>query len=860
MSPLSFAVLAYGLVASPEVSPRAVPLEPWAKAVLGKEDKKLLDSLFKDLLFDPKNALRVEVKVPAYQIPATSHFRYSIGSLQHKVTAEGWLVRGKRGESDRIYFIDGESIPVPAGKMTPVDFVGQCKQRYCKNPVQNQLVLDDEPELGKCDLTRAAWLHRIGFDGLAALALKARSHEKASEELRTDFARRAFYSAIQAYCARADEEAIHHFDRLHRVYPDIVRDAYPQLEPILVDLKRRKAAGTFGKQPVKDWPNGFATWDVKRRIEHIIASLDEIDGTQPELERDDWGSRDNFTCDRRYQALIEIGDTAIPALIQAIESDERLIRFPELGVVHRDRIDHCPILSVRDVAHQAVSDILQMREFAPEGSQRESSAPPLVLAARIRKYWTTYGHLPFVERMMTILIDRTAKPEVRREAARNLARENSRLYSADRYHRQSWHRERWRDSGLGLTPMVLKFKSPTVAEAILAAMNDAIEELKEKDDGLRSWHRNEEDVYVDYLVELGDYRVVGELARRAATAQTIWQRLRYARACQSMGANAPLIQVARELTTGTIWWSRAPFDENTRDTANNGLDLVLSELNGATFPEANAALFAVTDIHHPCYAMVVNRVLNGRRKRFGSHWLSNHAICLEVLRKCLKNQELTGTQFFLRGDEIQSLSAGGDSSKSPISAHPASSEWFERVDERLADRAAEAIANRLIGVPLSSPLRKDRDLVLRRIDETILRYSPRWRELDFEQNLRFTGWPRRYGNGLDSIAFHCSFSRHSPPPPASPDIEPLKRPATREDVRAGRAVFELSGKGMVAEAKLPAWLLLKSEAKQKAPSFGLVVQAEIGSDGKLIYGVIFRNEIRAVKAEQVERIEAFEKK
>jgi hypothetical protein len=93
-----------------------------------------------------------------------------------------------------------------------------------------------------------------------------------------------------------------------------------------------------------------------------------------------------------------------------------------------------------------------------------------------------------------------------------------------------------------------------------------------------------------------------------------------------------------------------------------------------------------------------------------------------------------------------------------------------------------------------------------------------------------------------------------------PDIAPLGRAATEADVRTGRAVFELGGNGKFADQNLPAWLLLKSESKKEYPTFGLVVQAETGPDGKPVYGVIFRHEIRAVRSDEVERIDPYERK
>lgn len=850
MSPLSFAVLAYSLVATPEVSPRAVPLEPWARAVLSKDDRKLLDSLLKDLLFDPKGAVRVSFEVPAHQVPAA--FILPDRNLNRSVTTEGWLVKGKNGQSDRIFFFDGDSIPVPAGKITHLDYALESLKLF---PLEHRfnafrIQLDEALEIVENHLMRAAWLHRLGFDNLAAYVLKSRPTGDAEKEIRKNFrevfARRAFSLMLLAHCARADADAVRHGERLLRLYPIIARDECFQVDPILADLKRRKAAGTFGKAPGKNCPNGFDTWPVPRRIEYLIAALDEVDGTPREVFSHSRFGGPSFANDWRYEALVELGDAAIPALIGVIENDERLTRYPGIDHLEDVKYQRAPLLGVRDIAEQIVWQTLRAEEFSPRRSKGENAAPPALHAARIRKYWKSYGHLPFVERMMTILTDRAAKPEVRREAAGNLAAENTRFYSTDRYRSQAWYRDREERPAPGpqLTPLVLKFQSPTIAEAILAAMNDG----------------SEEDAYVEYLAELGDYRIVGELVRRSAKAQTIWQRLRYAQACRRLGSDSPRIQIARELTTGTIWWSRGPSDENPSVTANEGLDLVLSELNGSTLPDANVALFAVSDIHHPCYPMVVHRVLDGQQGRFISNWLSNHALCLEVLRKCLKNQELTGTQFFLRGNEIQSLSPDGKSNKSPVGNQPSNPEvWLERADERLSDRAAEAIANRCFGIPLSSPLRRDREQVHHLIDGMIVRYTPRWRELGFDETMRFRGWPRQYGRLGDRVLFYCG-TGHSPPPLAIPDIKPLKRPGTAADVRSGHAIFELGGKGKVAEQKLPAWLLLKSDAKQNAPPFGLVVQAELGPDGKIIYGVIFQNKLRAVKADEVERIEAIEKR
>jgi hypothetical protein len=108
-------------------------------------------------------------------------------------------------------------------------------------------------------------------------------------------------------------------------------------------------------------------------------------------------------------------------------------------------------------------------------------------------------------------------------------------------------------------------------------------------------------------------------------------------------------------------------------------------------------------------------------------------------------------------------------------------------------------------------------------------------------------------------------------PAYAPDIRPLGRPATAADVAAGRAVFHRDGKGKPA-AHPPGTVILKPAARTswvptdgpvwlglacwlatwERTEAGLVLQAEVGPDGKLVYGVVFRHAIRTVQADEVE--------
>jgi hypothetical protein len=159
----------------------------------------------------------------------------------------------------------------------------------------------------------------------------------------------------------------------------------------------------------------------------------------------------------------------------------------------------------------------------------------------------------------------------------------------------------------------------------------------------------------------------------------------------------------------------------------------------------------------------------------------------------------------------------------------------------------------VVGIPPFHPLHRDAAKSLPALKAFLDRHGRRFRRLTEAE-------ARRYDLRGD--------------PAYAPDIRPLGRPATAADVAAGRAVFHLGGKGKpvanppaavvlrpaVRQAWVPAdgqvWLgLTLWLATSERPQYGFVVQAEAGPDGKVVYGVIFRHAIRAVGADEVERVE-----
>ncbi len=578
--------------------------EPAAKAtVLSAADQKLLDSLMKQFLFDPKGAQYVRVKTTCRTVWASTR----------EILREGWLVPGQNGKITTVCFTDGESIAAPGkDRIEKIDFLDQCRKRYAD---ARKPAADDEDHravfqrmhqtaLGRIeqpDLALAAWLYRLDQPALAAKALEraaetresgnreAPPHEKEEVRmvrvLKEELAWPAFAAMVHAYMVRADEEALAHGERLLRLYPDIVKTEYAQAEAIVGELKRRKAKGTFGKEPAYDTPKGFESWEVKKKIAWLIDSLEEVDARQ-------WGQPGGIPLgmDRRVAALIDIGDAAVPALIDTVEKDERLTRSVHFW---RDFARSRTVLSVREAALTAVMSILKVRVFEPAstGDNFTARGPQgaAKIAQRLREYWKTYGGLRFDERMMKTLADPKADFEAVREAAHNLG-----SLGEKRTLTTTVFSDWFGGPAKKPNPAVAKFTSPTAAEAILAAMD---RDLAHHDAGQRDQlydyeRRRIEDIYLGPLVILGDKRIAAELARRWKTATAVRMRRKLASACHDLGDSEPLKEFARDVEKGLL---KLPGNNepNTNENDQPGtveLNGIVASLVHAETAECNRAL------------------------------------------------------------------------------------------------------------------------------------------------------------------------------------------------------------------------------------------------------------------------------
>lgn len=827
--------LLLALGAGPDPTVPTGPGRPLAGGSLNAEDARFLDWLVEDFLFDPRRATYVRIMGPGAR--DVLQFRNS-RFLSEGEVRDGWLVRGTNGEPDRIYFTDGESIVAPSTGLRMLDFEAECESRFRHRAVWSdvnnadfvrlarfQVLINFEPT-DESDLVRAAWLHRRGYDRLAAAALAAardRDDSDLRDAVRTTLARKAADAAVRAFGGRDDTTAIAHAARLYTLYPDHAAE-HPHVAAVVADLHRRRRAGIGSRVPPRGPPLEFAAWDVSKKVSFLIGSLDEVElGTGSRIER-------YFTdrpTDWRVTALLELGDAAIPALIDAFERDRRLTRRSERDVEfidcqfgRRPRMEN--VIGVRDVANNLIRSILRVSDFDPSGpaNAEEDDSPP-VLAHRLRAYWARYGRLAFPDRMMAILTDRTARPAARRNVA-------SCLTDGEDAPGPSWARGARRD---GTPPRALlsRYSGPTIAEAIVASMNWEYEALTA--DNRYRWDQFELE-YLGALRQLGDVRVGAELARRAAAAPNPGRRIALARCAEDLGYGGPFVQIVREVATGTVRLA-PPADGEVPSPASveSALRDLMESLTGTDQPEVEDALFAIADPAHPYFPMALRGALAEPDNRFGRgpSW-QRHPLCLSVLRHALSDPRPTGGHSYRRGTEVED--AIGPARRvwtPPGGADP--EKWHEHVEHRVGDTVAARLGELVIGLPEYHPLRKDADRVRDETRALLIKYARGFRALTWSESHQWGAW-----RGGDAVYV--------------PDIKPLGRPATAADVAAGRAVFELKGTGKVVAGKLPEWVAPKGTVRPP----GRVVQAEVGPDGKVVYGVIYRHAIQAVRADEVEPV------
>jgi hypothetical protein len=305
-------------------------------------------------------------------------------------------------------------------------------------------------------------------------------------------------------------------------------------------------------------------------------------------------------------------------------------------------------------------------------------------------------------------------------------------------------------------------------------------------------------------------------------------------------------ELARQVGAGTL-----PLPGLDRRPRPHGPDPAMTALGHAIRPlvlartdAADRALFALANPKHPFYPVVFRALVTSHMLYYTPDprfWLP-HPFNFLVLRRGLDDTTENGREYRIEGDDLlyidRKVVVGRGHGLPRLLADPATRK--EEVKERVCDYAMSVISNSVVGVPRFDPLLRDADDRIRAAKDALDRYGRRLRSVDDPRFGVYKSFP------------YSMFA---------PEIPALGRPATAADVRDGTAVFHLDGKGEVADVKLPARVLLKQRDPANPSRYrGLAVQAEVGPDGAVVYGVILVDSIRAVPAAEIRTIEPFERR
>lgn len=656
------------------------------------------------------------------------------------IERNAWLFRAAKGRAQRILLADGTPVSVPPGKVTSdVDIVQEASARMKRNDNDRNepFRLMGQTAVGydeDSNVTLAAWLLRLGHESVAADLMRAsrprgrNTSDDPIKDLRDSLAWMGYAQCVHAYMVRADDEALAAGQWLRDRYPNEAAK-YEQAATILAEIKRRRARrrlDTVRETP----PPGLTQMPVPRRIEWLINSLDEVDARQ-------WSQPGgiDLASDWRVAALIAVGEPAVPALLDTLEHDRRLTR-----AVHfwRDFGRHRTVLSVGEAALSALMSILRVQAFEPVGTGDSFTATPRdrskKTVKKLREYWKSYGDDPFEIRMMRVLTDPKTKSEARQEAARNLGRQGE---------RRTLGTTVWSGSVQGPpdkpNPNITRFSNPTVAQAILAALDQDLagpgpEYLAGMDAGQRASQlayerRNLLQSYIGALVSLNDRRIVAEVVRRASNVRDATIRRLWARAAYDLGDAAPLTALANDLVAARVVPPsvKDPTSVEARDTDEELRDTIwmLSDTSSTTI---TSSLFKLAEPSHPYYSRISKHVREGNGGFESERW-SSHPFVLLMLRRDLDVRDRTGFAVSIDGAQLKRVADGGESSSGVPALLSTPATRLTSTEELVRDRAAERIGELALGSPACHALLKEQAECLQRLRTFMDQHGSKWRRL-----------------------------------------------------------------------------------------------------------------------------------
>lgn len=776
----------------------------------------------------------------------------SVWGGSEEMRMPGW----RDPQSGGLFLDDGFPVPNPEGRKPaaaslaesrPVDAVAKDNEDDDTFARMKQTAVGMG---GEARIPHAAWMAAAGdAQGAASLLTPLKLDEKETYLSKWRHERVWFHFAamVHAFMQGKDDEAVAHGRFLEKNYLKLTGESYPEALELLADLRRRKAGSAViaaGEIPALAPERQTAAWID--RLQEVTVLQDGQPGGVDLAEAPE------------VQALMRIGEPALPALLDCFERDTRLTRS-----VHFWRAHHPSrtVLGVHEAALTAIMSILRTEFYSPGATGSNVSAGGsdrrARLAAELRAYWEKFGKLTFDERMMAVLSDRQADPEARHEAALNLATPNAKPTYGTTVWTGSF------DNPGGKNPWIAKFDKPAIYEAMLGALDDEIAGIHATDERRRKTGITEDDgdlfgdpekrpVDVPYetrnavefftgvLGELGDPRAAGPLVERAAKATDPAIRSWLAEAAHHLGNPAALTELCRLVAAKEL---PAPASEDHR---------AFTTLYSALCADPRTkrdGLAAIAKRENPWFPGAVERVVSIGGPFSDDSKVNSDPWCITLLEEGLQDTRETGFTDLLRKDDdkwkLFHREPNGNGNLDDGTPFLDESKYDRNWKLRICDRACAGLLE-LLGDHTREtyqPLSKDREAFLNELRAYLARYRGTFREMsDYLDG--GTGFSIEGGRFL-------------------PILPPLDRAATSDDVAAGRARFHLPKAGTKPAIPTPLnaeWLARESSGFRGDGKFHgrdvVILQVERDADGGLWFGIADGNGFHVVPDKEIGMLSA----
>lgn len=580
-----------------------------ANPQLTPEQKAFFDKLFQDGLLDPKGATWCKIATMDPLRPKVSE------SIRY-----GWVKEGK------LCHVNGVAIKLSAHQQaTPDDFLEQVKDCFITHDERSRnydrwgMAVLRGNIVNPPDLAMAAWCYRTGKEKEAAQLLThllaqsqtviRKNNQRSSirgkpstlESLllgyHFDMECIGYFEISRHFGQNEDTIALAHAEVMEKHFAKVYQH-YPSSKVLVADIQRRFKEGTADSPIPYRLPAEYDAWPRQKQIDYLIKELQELQNhVQMALT-------DHFL----VHALVMHDEAAIPALLNCIENDSRLLRTP----TGREFSPQQDVHYVTEAAYRAIHRILKnipCLDLPAEPSRTRFEWNQL-FARHVRAYWEKVRNEPPLPRYYSRL----------QSGEYGLG-----LLAALLAMEQHPH---WLDASATSMPWPLApammaeplaaFSAPTIAELILRDLDQIQRSLKPitkerrasliEQSGMRytEWERKVTravDIYLRALVVLGDRRVVPELVKREEIQRHNFSyRRKLAMACHRLGDSAPLTQLCREIAEGkepvdVLELPKAPGPQLPYVENQEASDFVTT-LVTAKLPESEQALNAIADPNH----------------------------------------------------------------------------------------------------------------------------------------------------------------------------------------------------------------------------------------------------------------------